>query len=162
MGGGSFWRGGPTGVPASASNLRLLLDRQSRHPADERGGGGQSATDALYSVWLGVDPDGRGAGPHCAPPRLRAPHVHLLRMPRHRASRGLHQTWARGRQRARACAGRIWGASVSTARGTGRPSRAPWARGSEATTRALSRGRWSSYARARTFDTVIAAQRPPR
>jgi hypothetical protein len=37
MGGGSFWRGGATGVPAPASNLRLLLDRQGRHPAEERG-----------------------------------------------------------------------------------------------------------------------------
>jgi hypothetical protein len=41
------------------------------------------------------------------------------------------------------------------------PSEAPRARGREAT-RALSRGRRSSYARASTLLTAIAAHRPPR
>ena len=38
-----------------APNLRLLLDRQT--PCGGTGRAGQSATDALYSVLLGVDPE---------------------------------------------------------------------------------------------------------
>ncbi len=143
------------------SLARLCLDTG----AENGRGVGQSATDALYSVWLGVDPDGRGAGPHCAPPRLRAPHVHLLRMPRHGASRGLHQTRARERQRAAACRAGSSHASSPRSRGAGRPSGHPWARGGKATRALSARVAWrrrAAYARARTFETVIACQRPPR
>jgi hypothetical protein len=126
--------------------------------AARRVSAGRSVSDALQRVWRRVDPDDRGSRRYGACPWLRAPHLHLLRLPRHEASVGLHQTWARGRERTHAHGGGApRGSCALRARGECRDTGAPGPRGSEAT-RALS-PRWARAHVPSTIDLTHEAAR---
>jgi hypothetical protein len=87
-------RGETAKVPRPVRLPAFFLDTPSR-PLCSEGWARVECDRCVVRVWRGVDPDERGAGPHGAGSRLRAPHLHLLQLPRHGGPLGLHDMGAR-------------------------------------------------------------------